>query len=188
MSGERQKREVAHYLCFEDQAQGSPKMAAALHPGRVSNETDCIANLLPAPQDAYGHPSTPVSALILPAASPASTESLLGRSFYEPLSSPINSPADLNAWHQAAPFTSGQTPDMVQILTRFSEMLANGLVHTAAQITNSIKMDLQSLGTRIEAIEQTVDQTVLRANQNTNCIQTLQDQLDTAQSKIDDRK
>lgn len=35
-------------------------------------------------------------------------------------------------------------------------------------------MDLQSLGTRIEAIEQTVDQAVLWANQNTVCIQTLQ--------------
>lgn len=65
-------------------------------------------------------------------------------------------------------------------------MLTNGLAQTAAQITNSIKLDLQSQGTRIEAIEQTVDQTVLKANQNTNCIQSLQEQLDTALSTIDD--
>lgn len=59
---------------------------------------------------------------------------------------------------------------MAHIFDKFSEMLANCLVQTAAQITTTIKADLQSLGAR--------------ANQNIARIQDLQDQLDAA--KIDD--
>lgn len=65
-------------------------------------------------------------------------------------------------------------------------MLSKGLSHTATQITASIHADLQQIGARIEVIEQKSDQAILRINQNTSRIQDLQDQLESATSKIDD--
>lgn len=62
----------------------------------------------------------------------------------------INSPAGLTVMQQATPHTPAQLPDITWILAKLSEMLANGLAQTAAQITNCNKMDL---GTCIETIE-----------------------------------
>ncbi|XP_073479900.1 olfactory receptor 1496-like [Aquarana catesbeiana] len=64
--------------------------------------------------------------------------------------------------------------------------LDRGLSQTATQINSAIQTDMQNLGARIEAIELKTDHTVARVNQNTARIQDLQDQLDTALSKIDD--
>lgn len=67
----------------------------------------------------------------------------------------------------------------------FSKMLARGLSQTATQITSTIQADLHNQGARIEAIEQKVELTVAKANQNTACMEDLQDQLETALTKID---
>lgn len=75
---------------------------------------------------------------------------------------------------------------MAQLLSSFSDMLAAGLAQNAMQITSSIKADLQSLGARMDAIEQAVDESAARTNQNSTCTQSLQDQLENALSKIED--
>lgn len=74
---------------------------------------------------------------------------------------------------------------MAQLLNSFSEMLAAGLAQNAIQITLSIRADLQSPGAPMDIIEQAVDNTAACTNQNTACIQMLQDQLEIALSKID---
>lgn len=56
-----------------------------------------------------------------------------------------------------------------------------GLSQTAGKISG-----LQILGSRIETIETKMDATVVRANQNTNRIQDLHNQLKVAMAKIDD--
>lgn len=68
----------------------------------------------------------------------------------------------------------------------FSKMLCRGLAQTASQITSIIQADLHHLGARIEAIEAKTDQTVAIANQNTDRIKELHEQLDIAFSKLYD--
>lgn len=84
----------------------------------------------------------------------------------------------------------GPDPDMPQnagdLFIKLSELLERGLANTAHKITNDIRSDFQNLGTRIEAIEQKLDFTVARANQNTDHIQVIQEQLDVALNRIDD--
>lgn len=118
---------------------------------------------------------------------PASTESLIGKSMGGPVLTPMH---DLlvspNPWEQEAhkiPLTSIDFPSM---MTAFFKMLARGLSQTAAQITASIHADLQQVGLRIEVIVKKADQAVSRINQNSARIQDLQDQLESAFSKIDD--
>lgn len=65
-------------------------------------------------------------------------------------------------------------------------MLDRGLSSIAAKITGETKADLQNLGSRMEVIESKLDATLTRANQNTDRIKDIQDQLETALSKIDD--
>lgn len=76
--------------------------------------------------------------------------------------------------------------DFPAMMAAFSKMLSRGLAQTAAQITASIYADLQQIGIRIEVIGKKADQSVARINQNSAKIQDLQDQLETAMSKIDD--
>lgn len=75
---------------------------------------------------------------------------------------------------------------MADMFLKFSELLDRGLQNTATKITKDIKADLHSIGSRIEIIENHLETTIARTNQNTSCIQTLQDQLETAHAKIDD--
>lgn len=65
-------------------------------------------------------------------------------------------------------------PDCVtSLFTKFSEMLDAGLTKVAVQITSDIKADLVGLGSRIVHMENKLETTVTRANQNTACIQSL---------------
>lgn len=71
------------------------------------------------------------------------------------------------------------------LFAKFSTLLERGLANTASQITNSIKSHLNNLGSRIEAMEDKIESNVSTTNQNAAHIQTLQDQLDMALSRID---
>lgn len=98
-------------------------MAAATPLRGDSKDTESIADPPPAPQVTYGIPSMPASTLILPA-------SFLGRTFDELLgTSMINSPIGITVMQQASPLTPGHPPDITQILSKFSVMLANGLAN-----------------------------------------------------------
>lgn len=70
------------------------------------------------------------------------------------------------------------------MFTKFAELLDRGLHNTATRITNDVKADLHIIGSHIEIIECNLDTTIARMNQNTNCIQTLQEQLETANAKM----
>lgn len=72
------------------------------------------------------------------------------------------------------------------LFSKFSTLLERGLEATAAKITGEIKADLQNIGSRMDAIEGKLDQTAAVSHQNSDLIQSLQDQLDTAFSRIDD--
>ncbi|XP_077341249.1 uncharacterized protein LOC143986718 [Lithobates pipiens] len=88
------------------------------------------------------------------------------------------------------PYTS--SPDQTTTATTKMALSSNtpdelwGLASTAAKITGEIKSDLQNIGQRIEAIESKLDVTAAVANQNSDLIHSMQDQLDTALSRIDD--
>lgn len=84
-----------------------------------------------------------------------------------------------SAQHSVLPF------DRASMFLKFSEMLDHGLSSTAAKITGEIKADIQNLGSCMEPTESKLDATVTSATQNTDRIQDLQDQLETALSKID---
>lgn len=117
--------------------------------------------------------------------SPASPESLINQTLDDLVMSPMVAPSprsgDLPLGPTQLPL---QQPDVAFIFSKFVEMLDRGLSQTAARITSDIKHDLQSLGARIETIETKADATVTRANQNTDCIQDLHNQLDVAVAKI----
>lgn len=158
-------------------------MAAAAHP---CGDTEALHSIADPPP-----PSLPSSATMSNTqgiqgflVSPASTASLLGRiQIGNPYSPLINTPNSLTDSLQASPMPPNYPPDMAQLLSSFSDMLAAGLAQNAMQITSSLKADLQSLGARMDAIEQAVDDSAARTNQNTTCIQSLQEQLETALSK-----
>lgn len=61
-----------------------------------------------------------------------------------------------------------------------------GLAQTANKITTDIRADFQNLGSRTEAIKHKLDITGSRANQNTEHLQDVQEQLEAALSRIDD--
>lgn len=71
-----------------------------------------------------------------------------------------------------------QSHDMALMFAKFAEMPDRGLAQTEAKITADIKMHLQSLGSRIAAIEDNMDATMVHTNQNTDRIQDLHNQLD----------
>lgn len=72
------------------------------------------------------------------------------------------------------------------LFLKFSALLDRGLASTAAKITGEIKADLQNIGSRMEAKETKLEQTAATSHQNSDLIHTLQDQLDTAMSRITD--
>lgn len=119
--------------------------------------------------------------------SPASTDSLLRRTFGGAALTPQQDlPHSPDPWDIQARDLPPFPTDFPSMMAAFSQMLSKGLSHTAAQITASIHADMQQIGARIEVIKQKSDQTILRINQNTSRIQDLQDQLESATSKIDD--
>lgn len=69
---------------------------------------------------------------------------------------------------------------------KLSALLDKGLASTAAKITGDIKVDLQNIGSMMEAIESKLDRSAAVSHQNSDLIQILQDQLDTAFSRTDD--
>lgn len=168
-------------------AAGCTKMAAAASPNSQSVETSQEPRRVLTPAS-LPYPSTALGALQTPAPhSPASTESLLAQALGScglPAMGPSPAPSRLSL----TPSTPGNDASVpVQdIFLRFSELLEKGLAQTAAKITGDIKVDFQSLGERMGAIESKLDITVSRANQNTAQIQLLQEQLETAIARIDD--
>lgn len=76
--------------------------------------------------------------------------------------------------------------DNHSLLAKLSELLEKGLAKTAAQITADIRVDIQGLGTRIEVVEKKLQTTINCTNKHMQPIQNLQEQLDTALSKIND--
>lgn len=161
---------------------GHPKMATVTSRG-LPCLSDSIADqdqgALPSSQSSDATVSTPPG---IP--SPASTESLirrtLGGAALTPQQELIHSPDPWDAQARDSP------PDFPSMMAAFSQMLSNGLSHTAAQITATIPADLQQIGARILVLEQKSDQAILRINQNTSRIQDLQEKLESASSKIDD--
>lgn len=117
--------------------------------------------------------------------SPAFTEALINQTLDELLMSPMTAtslgPSDPLLGAGQLP---SQPQDIAFIFTKFVEMLDRCLSQTAAKITSDIKMDLQSLGSRIENIENKMDAMIAQANQNTDHIQDLHNQLDVAMAKI----
>lgn len=69
---------------------------------------------------------------------------------------------------------------------KLSELLDKGLTLNAERITGEIRADFQNLGTRIDHIEHKLDVTISRANQHSDQLHFMQEQLDTAQTRIDD--
>lgn len=86
-------------------------------------------------------------------------------------------PRDLGLAHPEA---------VADLFSKFEDLLDCGLHNTANKITSDIKRDLQTLGSRIEVMENKLDSSISRTNQNTDRIQDLQNQLETAMAKIDD--
>lgn len=56
------------------------------------------------------------------------------------------------------------------LLARFSTMLEQGLEKASKHITSDLKHEFQELGFRIVTIENTLEDTITRTNQNTECI------------------
>lgn len=142
-------------------------------------------------QAAQGTPIMPQTAphgLHKPQASSlASTESLIGRHMEEYALSPSGpSQPHLPAYPSPGFSIRDITTLQEDLFAKFSTLIERGLANTATQITNSIKSVLTSLGSRIEAMEDKIESTVSRTNQNTAHLQTLQEQLDTALSRIYD--
>lgn len=118
------------------------------------------------------------------APSPASTESLLGLHMEDYALSPSGpSPPHLSANPSPGYSVKDFTTLQEVLFAKLSTLLERGLANTEAQITNTIKSDFASLGSRMEAMEDKIGSTVIRTNQNAAHIQTLQEQLDTALSR-----
>lgn len=78
-----------------------------------------------------------------------------------------------------------QPVNVADIIAKFADLLDRGVHNTDNKITSDIKADLQSIEACMEIIETNLDSTISRTNQNTACIQILQEQLETANAKID---
>lgn len=103
--------------------------------------------------------------------SPATTVSLLDQTLdgMHKLLSPSGAhPPRPNVSYQETDPPALQPQDITFIFSKFAEMLDRGLAQTASRITSDIKADLQLLGSRIENIENKVDATIDRVNQNTD--------------------
>ena len=121
------------------------------------------------------------------AASPSSTESLLGRMGAGFPTTPMTDPH--TGMLLSVCTAQEETPvptDFPSMMNAFSQMLSKSLALNAAQITSSIHADLLQLGMRMDTMEQKADQAVTRINQNSSRLQEVQDQLEVAFAKIDD--
>lgn len=98
--------------------------------------------------------------------------------------SPDNSPS-YPSNVQAAPPPAEYSGDPI-LLARFSALLDQGLEKATTCITSDLKREFQELGTRIGTLENTLDDTITRTNQNTDCIENIHKRLDDALNKIDD--
>lgn len=114
-------------------------------------------------------------------------ESLLSHSFGDQALSP-EWPA--TPTYTDIPSHDAPVPDhsfnAVDLYLKLSTLLKKDLASTAAKITGDIKVNLQNIGSRMDAIECKLDQTTAVSHQNSDLIQTLHDQLDTAFSCIED--
>lgn len=120
-------------------------------------------------------------------ASPASTEFLIGHTMDDLLLSLMEAGPALHQNREACLAQHSDLPFYTAFMfIKFSEMLAWGLSSTSAKMTGKIRADIQIQGCRTEVIVSKRDATVARANQNTDCIQDLQDQLEATLSKIND--
>ena len=90
------------------------------------------------------------------------------------------------AQFSVSPLTAASAFSVTDLYQALAELLDRGLSQTATKITGELKADFQNLGTRIEAIENKLDQTVAATHQNSEHIQTVQEQLDVALSRIDE--
>lgn len=72
------------------------------------------------------------------------------------------------------------------LLARFSTLLEQGPEIASRQITSDLKLEFKELGIQINTIETKLDDTVTRANQNSDQIRRLYQQLELAPSKIED--
>lgn len=129
-------------------------------------------------------PLMPGSAPTATTPSPASTMSLLERSMGPyGLSSLEETPTNTDSIPAQA---LDVTFNVADLFSKISELLDRGLTQTADRITCELRSDFQNLGTRIERIEHKLDVTISRANQNTDHLHFMQEQLDTAQAWIND--
>lgn len=88
--------------------------------------------------------------------------------------------------HHIAPASTDFLINTTELFNKLSKLLDRGLTTIAAKITGDIKADFQNLGDRIETMENKLDTTVARANQNCVYIHVIQEQFDNALSKIED--
>lgn len=96
------------------------------------------------------------------------------------------SPSQPHFLAQAKGPSSDNSDQVSALFTKFADLLDRRLSNTASKITGDIKADLQHMGSRKEAIEQKLNHTVARSNQNSDCIQDLQNQLESSLLKVDD--
>lgn len=181
MSGPTARRDLG--LQFSKaQRDGCTKMAtvtASIHAACEERNPDQRQVILPAThtysQVAQGTPRPP----LVP--SPASTESLLGRTMEDYSLSPVG-PALPRMQTTPSPgmLAQDQVSPHQDLFLKLSDLLERGLANTADKISRDLKSDFTNPGTRKEAIEHKLDIMVAAH------IQVLQDQLDTALSRIDD--
>lgn len=134
MSNPRRRRFTASYT-LTHRLQDLPRWQLRLLHAGTQRKPNPL-RILPLLTSPYGAPpTTPVSIHHVIAVSPASIESLLGRTMEDLLNATmINSPLSLTGSQHVSPLTQGHLPDMA-LISRSSEMLATGLAQNAAQIT-----------------------------------------------------
>lgn len=114
-----------------------------------------------------------VSTASLGPVSPAFTESLLDQTLKELGLSPMEaSPPQSQQLLQPGDSGLVLPVSVADMFSKFAELLDRGLQHTAIKITNDIKADLHTIGSRVEILENNLESTIARTNQNTSCIQT----------------
>lgn len=99
-------------------------------------------------------------------ASPASTESLTDHAMDDYLLTPMEEGSSHSQGRESHLIHHPNLPtNIVDMFSRFADMLSIGLSQTAAKITGDIKAELQNLGSRMETIEPHLDITISRTNQ-----------------------
>lgn len=147
-----------------------PHSPHAALPARAQENRQVLAPAtLTYSQVAQGTPSLPQAAphgLHMPQdPSPASTESLLALHM-EDYALSTSGPSLLHLSANPSPGYSVKDITTLQedLFAKFSTILERGLANTAAQITKTIQSDQASLGSRMEVMEDKIDNTVSRNN------------------------